>query len=327
MWDTRSKRKKVYLEWKWTFCTFENSRLRKQKAIRAVVQQYDPRALRYDPDIVKTLQSLLKDNIFRSSWAAEAAFPELFIARDNPSTTAPPPQSAGPVVPAVFGMDEPSKELLTSFKQLYANGEYSDLIITCYGKQYQVHKAIVCPRSDFFAAACRGDMKEARTGIIDLPDDDPQIIDAMVHYFYHLDYNTPSTHAVKDDDTIYPSTSLFGKVAIHQMETHNVNDKDTDIVLHAKVYSLAEKYFINGLKKLALEKFKVAVKGKLVLDDFLEAAQEVYTSTPDSDRVLRNIVLKTLHANSRSWLKEEGVQDLLRQLHTLTYDLLMYFAQ
>ncbi|KAJ8130181.1 hypothetical protein O1611_g3450 [Lasiodiplodia mahajangana] len=220
--------------------------------------------------------------------------------------------------PAVFGEDEPSKELLISFKHLYACGEYTDLVITCHGKQHQVHKAIVCPRSEFFAAACRGDMKEARTGIIDLPDDDPYVVDIMVHYFYHLDYTTSPLSATKDQNTI------------DQVDTNDVGGDTvasrhgySDLVVHAMAYSLAGKYFISGLKGLALRKFVAATQKKWTLKDFLEAAQEVYTSTPDSDRGLRDAVVKALYEH-RELLARERIQSALKRSHTLTYDLLMY---
>ncbi|KAI5862510.1 hypothetical protein GGS23DRAFT_79516 [Durotheca rogersii] len=320
MWDTRFQKKKVYLEWERIFSTFENSRLRKQKAIRAVVQRYDPIVLLYNPDVVKTLQALLKENIFQNSWAAPRAFPELFPSEAKPDT-APPQQPAGSTTQAVFGMDGPSKELLTSFKQLYARGEYADLVITCHGKQHQVHKAIVCPRSDFFAAACRGDMKEARTGIIDLPDDDPQVVDMMVYYFYHLDYSTPPLHIIK------------GKEVTDQMDTHGDGDDVTasrpcysDLVVHAKIYALAGKYFIGGLKALALQKFEAATQKHWAPGDFLEAAQEVYTSTLDSDRGLRDAIVKTLFEH-RDLLVQENTRGVLKRLDTLTYDLLMYVNQ
>ncbi|KAI1196251.1 hypothetical protein F5X97DRAFT_220570 [Nemania serpens] len=100
-------------------------------------------------------------------------------------------EDISPQVP--FGMDKPSEELLGSLKRLYANGDYSDLTIVCNGKHYEVHKCIICPRSEFFAAACRGGFKEAREGKISLPDDDPVAVDLMIWYFYHLDYEVRGT--------------------------------------------------------------------------------------------------------------------------------------
>lgn len=43
--------------------------------------------------------------------------------------------------------------------RLYASGEYSDLVISCRGKEYHVHKAIVCTQSGFLAAACHPGFK------------------------------------------------------------------------------------------------------------------------------------------------------------------------
>ncbi|KLP07984.1 uncharacterized protein LW94_10712 [Fusarium fujikuroi] len=56
---------------------------------------------------------------------------------------------------------------------LLKTGDYSDLTISCGKDRYPVHKAIICPRSHFFKAACDGKFKEAQTGTINLPDDDP----------------------------------------------------------------------------------------------------------------------------------------------------------
>ncbi|KAL7756499.1 hypothetical protein ACKLNR_013492 [Fusarium oxysporum f. sp. zingiberi] len=67
-------------------------------------------------------------------------------------------------------------------------GDYSDLVISCGKDQYSVHKTIICPRSHFFKAACDGKLKEAQTGTIDLPDEDPVAVRMMIEYLYHDTY-------------------------------------------------------------------------------------------------------------------------------------------
>jgi hypothetical protein len=59
-------------------------------------------------------------------------------------------------------------------------GKYSDLTIICREKTYAVHRAILCLRSGFFDGACSSSFREARTGIIDLSEDDPAAVEHMI---------------------------------------------------------------------------------------------------------------------------------------------------
>lgn len=42
---------------------------------------------------------------------------------------------------------------------LYKSGRLSDLTVSCGGRKYRVHKAIVCAQSPFFDRACAGSFK------------------------------------------------------------------------------------------------------------------------------------------------------------------------
>lgn len=42
---------------------------------------------------------------------------------------------------------------------LLKSPKYSDLTIACQGREFHVHRAIVCPHSRFFDMACSGDFK------------------------------------------------------------------------------------------------------------------------------------------------------------------------
>ncbi|PCD23850.1 hypothetical protein BFJ63_vAg11781 [Fusarium oxysporum f. sp. narcissi] len=85
---------------------------------------------------------------------------------------------------------------------LLKTGDYSDLVISCGKDQYRVHKAIICPRSDFLKAACDGEFKEAQTGTIDLPDDDPVAVRMMIEYLYHDTYAPPAGAGIHRDGAI-----------------------------------------------------------------------------------------------------------------------------
>ena len=46
--------------------------------------------------------------------------------------------------------------LMASNRKLLQTGKYSDLVIKCEGREWNVHRFIVCERSKFFATACDG---------------------------------------------------------------------------------------------------------------------------------------------------------------------------
>ena len=68
-------------------------------------------------------------------------------------------------------------------------------------------------------------VQEAKEGKIDLKDENPEVVDVMLHYFYHFDY----------------SDEKEGGMA--------------PILLDIYVFAMAEKYFVEPLQKLATEKF------------------------------------------------------------------------
>ncbi|KAK4461260.1 hypothetical protein QBC42DRAFT_178888, partial [Cladorrhinum samala] len=196
---------------------------------------------------------------------------------------------------------------------LYSSGEYSDLVISCGGREYHVHRNIVCTQSEFFSAACRGSFKARK---ISLPDDDPRLIHIMVHYLCHFDYDIQLQH------------ECFRLAPLETgRDGTNVNESVGDILLtHAKVYALAEKYLIRGLKAVALRQFKAAAAVSEDIDDFFGAALVVYESTIENDRGLRDVVVETLCKHSK-WLDEEKVRDVVKGLGALTYDMVIYMRQ
>ncbi|OJD14598.1 hypothetical protein ACJ73_09065 [Blastomyces percursus] len=83
-------------------------------------------------------------------------------------------------------MAKPEDELIKAL--IRETGQYSDVTVTSKNKRYYLHRCIICPRSDFFQAACNGKFKEAKTGEICLDDDDPLVVEKMVDYIYTQDY-------------------------------------------------------------------------------------------------------------------------------------------
>lgn len=107
-------------------------------------------------------------------------------------------------------MDKPAViELLESNEKLYHTHEFSDLTILSRERTYHVHKAIVCPRSRFLKDQCLKPAPENLTnnGIIRLFEADAKALDAVIHFFYHLDYPSDPTLLPSEDDVQAASTA------------------------------------------------------------------------------------------------------------------------
>ena len=65
-------------------------------------------------------------------------------------------------------MDDIHKSgIITGLQNLWSSSQYSDLIIRSGSEEFKVHRAIICPRSKFFAAACNGPFQVCRNNIGD----------------------------------------------------------------------------------------------------------------------------------------------------------------
>ena len=140
-----------------------------------------------------------------------------------------------------------------------------------------------------------------QTDVIDLPDDDTQAVELMVHYFYHLDYphvplqelsaekalkprdtnptiptpkkeetpkeekketpkegkkKTPKkkkkkTPKMEETQVKTKQESVNPKVAQQAGEGESSSNKAPDLIIHAKVFAVAEKYCVDGLKAVS----------------------------------------------------------------------------
>ncbi|KAH7112803.1 hypothetical protein B0J11DRAFT_446597 [Dendryphion nanum] len=113
-------------------------------------------------------------------------------------------------------MDSPNVELMSALASLFECGKYSDLTIVCGMKRYSVHRAIVCSRSEFFDGACRNPFKESETGVIDLTEEDPEAVEHMVNYFYHLDYLTKPLSRCSSQRSTRQASPMSQRAAAHR---------------------------------------------------------------------------------------------------------------
>lgn len=68
--------------------------------------------------------------------------------------------------------------------QLWAEREFADGLMECEGRQFPVHRAVVCAASPVLKAAFSGGMAEARKAEYTINDSTPEAVELMLRYTY-----------------------------------------------------------------------------------------------------------------------------------------------
>ncbi|KAL6710617.1 hypothetical protein ACN47E_008665 [Coniothyrium glycines] len=109
------------------------------------------------------------------------------------------------------------------------------------------------------------------------------------------------------------------ELEVEQSETE-LDIESVHLITHAKVYAIAEKYGIAGLKALSRRKFSEQIDAHLTSPEFPEACQEVYESTYHTDRGLRDVVIQAFRANPTLSLRSD-VEMAVRETPGLAFEL------
>lgn len=195
-------------------------------------------------------------------------------------------------------------------RTLYKDPTFSDITIrqTFQGKhkEYAAHKAVLCNHSGWFMRALTGNFKESSEKIIEVHDDNPESFEAMMYFFYHVDFDK---HSDLFDKTSNP------KAIIEEL---------TDIV---DCHSLADKYEARPFMDALLERFKqmnAPFSGILTGDNIqmLVDAHYPYCTAPMCS-MSEALVSFMLRKNSVEIFGSKKVQELILQHGNFGADLLV----
>jgi hypothetical protein len=201
--------------------------------------------------------------------------------------------------------------------------------------------------------------QEHEEGVINLPDDEPSIMKLMIEYIYEAEYEP---HLPLDISKItagddrpkhscasghmacrnYGSSRLF---CIHHTCGIScaftckdyvcdicspppiiIPGPSSQLLVHAKMYEIGDKYHVSGLKELSKFKFELACAKFWDDDAFAAAAGHAFSTTPEEDKGLRTIVCRTI-SEHMGLLKKREVGMLMEEVNGLAFGLLMEKAE
>lgn len=102
--------------------------------------------------------------------------------------------------------------------------------------------------------------------------------------------------------------------------------KADQLLLHAKMYEVADKYDVIGLKKIAREKFLRAAAHYWNSERFAPAAHYAFSTTPEEDKGLRDVV-SNIVSKHMELLNKPAVEALLTEFNGLAVGLLKMRAK
>ncbi|KAL2864416.1 BTB/POZ protein [Aspergillus lucknowensis] len=189
--------------------------------------------------------------------------------------------------------DRNEGDLTVSIQRYFHASTFSDLTIVTRDQKFEVHKLIICGQSEYFSRLFNHNWKEVTENVIQLEDDDPRAIEAIIHFMYGFNYDSSGS------DQGQTSPMLF-----------NVN-----------VYQIGDKYGVPKLKEQAKEKFMVAIKACWEMDDFPVTITSTYSTTTPTDRGLRDLIISTCLEHLNKLLENDDFKQVLRETLGFAADL------
>lgn len=120
----------------------------------------------------------------------------------------------------------------------------------------------------------------------------------MIHYFYHHDYLQNQVAHIRG--------LILPKALLDQ---------------HSRMYAMGEKYGIQGLKTVAVAKFKGQGPRQMTKSSLITATMIAFTSTPESDKDLREAVLDFLDRSRQQFKDCMPVQKMIQSMPEVSYGL------
>lgn len=210
-------------------------------------------------------------------------------------------------------------------KKLLATGKYSDFTISCHGHEWKVHRAILGRVKLFDTLFVQKQESAIRFNKLD--DHDPSLVARAILFIYTGDYRMVNiTTACPQFANIHDT---YSDIEEHSYRcTVGLNQA---LRLHIHLYAFAARYDIKDLKIASERRFLRDYLSEMPSDESdyndmriardLEIIPDIYSTTPTTDRGLRNIVLLAIKWYLESpQFDEAWLKDLFEKVPELRHE-------
>ncbi|KAK6527303.1 hypothetical protein TWF281_010490 [Arthrobotrys megalospora] len=212
---------------------------------------------------------------------------------------------------------------------LLESGKYSDFKILCGPREWKVHRAIICPQSDYFTMLCDSQFKEAKIAEIDLVDENPSDVQKMLSFLYSGSYTMDDSQpsVAEPEDT---ATTSQDETTNQELPRTGPQTPISPEILrqrhHIIMYSLGDKYFIEKLKLQAAKMFIDGLPPKWTTDQW-RLMDDVDEKTAPSDQTLRKPIMDIWLKQSMELLRAKEFLDNIARFPTMELELLRKHAR
>ncbi|KAI4634196.1 uncharacterized protein J4E87_001367 [Alternaria ethzedia] len=180
--------------------------------------------------------------------------------------------------------------------------------------------------------------QEAQHDVVDLSKDEPKVIASLVQYLYSGEYDNDFFSVTEIEPGTPPSASeiiITRGLGVHPVHGYHSNCKaficktcckargpPSQLLDHSKMYAIADKYDVTGLKELACKSFRRACGYFWNYTHFAIAVDHVFSSTVSEDTDLRSIIIQTISTHM-AIVKKPEIQALVLKHGDLAIGILL----
>lgn len=170
-------------------------------------------------------------------------------------------------------------ELLKGLEELLQSGKHSDVTLIVQDKEFNAHRAILGIRSPVFSAMMEHETKEKATGVVNIPDCDPNSFCDFLHFLYTGNTKKLNADNVFDLYTIADKYQVpeLCKICVNYMKSSITLQNFCDVLTlslrhhERELIHLATQFFLKNSTEIA-----VTVKWSLFMKANPVAANELF---------------------------------------------------